>query len=73
MAAARLILTVSDPDGLPSVEVCDSMDECVNSIRFQMSDPTPEKIKEMRDVLVSKLEWTDKSGIKFSIRKRGGK
>lgn len=74
MAAKTLfVLTSAEPGGIPAVEVCESMDECVNSVRFQMEKATPEKVEAMRRELSSKFAWTDDDGTKYSIRKRGGR
>lgn len=71
MAAwSGFILTSAEPDGIPSVEVCESMDECIESVRFQMQNPSAERIEKMRKEICERLAWTDDDGTKFSIRKR---
>lgn len=72
-ASAVFVLTSAEPGGIPHVAVCESMDECIESVRFQMQDPSSERVDKMRKELGSRLAWTDDDGTKYSIRKRGAR
>ena len=67
------ILSIVSPDKIPSVEVYESMDECVESVRFRMGNPTPEEIERMKQDLLSKRVWADDDGTKYSVREKGGR
>ena len=70
-ARTMFVLTSAEPGGIPHVAVCESMDECIESVRFQMQNPSTERVEKMRKELAEMLVWTDDDGTKHSIRKKG--
>ena len=72
-ARTMFVLTLAEPGGIPQVAVCESMDECIESVRFQMQNPSAERVEKMRKELGARLAWMDDDGTKYSIRKRGAR
>lgn len=67
------VLTVMEPGEIPSVEVCESMKDVMDSVRYQLDGATSERLKEVEDALNTKRVWVDANGTKYAVRQSGGR
>ena len=65
------VLTVTETSSPPSVEVCESFNDCLDSIKYQVKSAAT-KMQEIEQALRARHVWVDENGIKYSIRKTGG-
>lgn len=72
--AMYYILSIQEKDGLPSVEVCESMAEVMKSVEWQLCDAkSPAILKQAEQALSTTRTWTDSEGTIYTLRQRGGK
>lgn len=67
------VLHIQEKDELPSVEVCESMAEVMESVKWQLKGGHEGLLKEAQEVLSTKRRWVDPEGTVYTVRQTGGK
>lgn len=63
------LLEIKIEDAPPTVDLCDTVEECANLAIQQMDDGIRKDFAEIKKSLMARRSWSG-SGIKISIRKR---